>query len=88
MCQRTETKAGSLMMTEFLSFFPPSLPSFHKVVNIAQHTTGLPRWLSGKASACQHRRCRRQLRSLGGKDSLKKNMATHSSILAWETPWT
>ena len=26
--------------------------------------------------------------SLGGKDSLEKGMATHSSILAWEVPWT
>ena len=26
--------------------------------------------------------------SLSGKDSLEKEMATHSSILAWEIPWT
>ena len=25
---------------------------------------------------------------LGWKDSLEKEMATHSSILAWEIPWT
>ena len=29
-----------------------------------------------------------QVRSLGQEDSLEKEMATHSSILAWETPWT
>ena len=29
-----------------------------------------------------------QVRSLGLKDSLEKEMATHSSILAWELPWT
>ena len=29
-----------------------------------------------------------QVRSLGGKDPLEKKMATHSSILAWEIPWT
>ena len=28
------------------------------------------------------------LESLGWKDPLKKGMATHSSILAWEIPWT
>ena len=28
------------------------------------------------------------VRSLGWEDSLKKEMATHSSILAWEIPWT
>jgi len=26
--------------------------------------------------------------SLGWKDPLKKEMATHSSILAWRIPWT
>ena len=24
----------------------------------------------------------------GGEDSLEKEMATHSSILAWKIPWT
>ena len=28
------------------------------------------------------------IRSLGGEDPLEKEMATHSSILAWEIPWT
>ena len=27
------------------------------------------------------------VRSLGGEESLEKEMATHSSILAWEIPW-
>ena len=29
-----------------------------------------------------------QIQSLGGEDSLEKEMATHSSILAWRIPWT
>ena len=29
-----------------------------------------------------------QVRSLGQADPLEKKMATHSSILAWEIPWT
>ena len=29
-----------------------------------------------------------QVRSLGWEDRLKKEMATHSSILAWRIPWT
>ena len=29
-----------------------------------------------------------QVRSLGRKDILEKGNATHSSILAWEIPWT
>ena len=28
------------------------------------------------------------VRSLGQKDPLEKGMATHSGILAWESPWT
>ena len=28
------------------------------------------------------------VRSLGWEDSLEKEMATHSSILAWKIPWT
>ena len=28
------------------------------------------------------------VRSLGWNDPLEKEMATHSSILAWEIPWT
>ena len=29
-----------------------------------------------------------QIRSLQWEDPLEKEMATHSSILAWEIPWT
>ena len=29
-----------------------------------------------------------QVRSLGQEDPLEKDMATHSSILVWEIPWT
>ena len=43
----------------------------------------LPRWLSGKESACQHR-----VQSLGQEDPLEEEMATVSSILAWRIPWT
>ena len=46
----------------------------------------IPWRLSGKESACW---CRRQgVRSLGWEDSLKKEMATHSRILAWKIPRT
>ena len=29
-----------------------------------------------------------QVQSLGWEDPLEDGMATHSSILAWESPWT
>ena len=44
--------------------------------------TGFP---GDSESACQ---CRRWVRSLGGEDPVEKEMATHSSILAWRIPWT
>ena len=47
---------------------------------VSLHGDGPPWWLSGKKSTCQYRRCR--------EDPLEKLMATHSSILAWEIPWT
>ena len=28
------------------------------------------------------------IQSIGQEDTLEKGMATHSSILAWEIPWT
>ena len=32
--------------------------------------------------------CETQVKSLGQEDALEKEMATHSSILAWRIPWT
>ena len=29
-----------------------------------------------------------QVQSLGQEDPLEKEMSTHSSVLAWEIPWT
>ena len=45
----------------------------------------LPQWLDGKESACSA-----EDTGLipGGEDPLEKEMAIHSSILAWEIPWT
>ena len=67
-----------------LCLFPPL---FFKHFNIVvQCTQGLPWWLSGKEPACQ---CRRgTVRSQGREDPLEKEVATHSSILAWGSPWT
>ena len=48
---------------------------------------GLPWWLSGKESACQCRRCRFSI-TLGWVNPLQDEMATCTSILAWNIPWT
>ena len=47
---------------------------------------GYPRWLSGRESAYQCRRCR--LNPWVRKIPLEEKMANHSRILAWKIPWT
>ena len=47
----------------------------------------LPWQLSGEEFTCQYRRGRVNP-CLGWKDPLEKEMVTHSSIPAWEIPWT
>ena len=59
----------------------------HKVLSLRK-TLGFPGGTSGKEPACQFRKHETQVRSLGWEDPLEEAMATHSSILAWEIPWT
>ena len=42
-------------------------------------------WPSGKETTCN---AKIQVQSLGQEYPLEKQMETHSSILAWEIPWT
>ena len=48
------------------------------------------RWTSLVAQMVKHLPTMRetQVQSLGQEDLLEKEMATHSSILAWRIPWT
>ena len=48
------------------------------------------KWASLVAQTVEHLPAVRetQVRSLGWEDPLEKEMATHSSILAWRIPWT
>ena len=49
----------------------------------------LPRWYSGQESACQCSRWKRlRFNPWVQKKCLEKEMATHSSTLAWKIPWT
>ena len=43
---------------------------------------------AGKESTCSAGDVETQVRSLGWEGPLEKEMSTHSSILAWEIPWT
>ena len=46
-------------------------------------------WLSGKRICLPMQETQEtQVRSLGWEDPLEKEIATHSSILAWGIPWT
>ena len=53
---------------------------------LVKRTTATLR-LSGKESAVQELQ-ETQVQSLGWEDPLEKEMAIHSSILAWKIPWT
>ena len=61
----------------------PDSPNFRII------RTGFPGGSSGKEPTYQCRRCKRCRFNLWGrKIPLEKGMTTHSSILAWEIPWT
>ena len=50
---------------------------------------GLPRWLSGKTICLSVQEMQETwIRPLDWEDPLEEEMATHSSVLAWEIPWT
>ena len=53
---------------------------------MASGSLGLPCWLSGKIIHLPTQET--WVQSLGQEDPLENEMATHSSILAWEIPWT
>ena len=58
------------------------------LIRLSNMLTGLPWWLSSKESTCQCLNVSDTGSVLGWKDPLGKEMATHSSILAWEIPQT
>ena len=65
-------------------FFPKDEEQARKRRDLFGKASG-NRWLVwGKKLASQET----QVSSLGGEDPLEEKMAVHSSILAWEIPWT
>ena len=59
------------------------------IYNFIPVNVGLPRWCSGKRIHLPMQRMPEiWIQPLGQEDPLEKEMATHSSILAWEIPWT
>ena len=49
---------------------------------------GFPWWFSSKESVPVQEMQETHVQSLGREDSLEKEMATCSSLLAWKIPWT
>ena len=65
-------------MSVFSDFSTCHLPL---TLSSAEMAKGIPKWLSGKESACQCRRQGTWVQSLGQEDPREEKMATHSSIL-------
>ena len=82
----TETISMKLhhLVTYFSAQFITSKP-LHKTQVLS--TGRLPRWCSGKESACQCKRCRRH-RFNPWVEKIPWRRKSHSSILAWLIPWT
>ena len=59
-----------------MSWWPPSLVSTLWTALVAQPVKHLPTMWETR------------VQSLGREDLLEKEMATHSSVLAWKIPWT
>ena len=57
---------------------------------LLQVRTRLPWWLNGGGSTVKNSPAKQEIgvQSLGQEDPLEKKVATHSSILVWEIPWT
>ena len=51
-------------------------------------SNGLPLWLSVRELPAIQEMQEMWVQSLGLEDPLEEGTATHSSILAWEIPWT
>ena len=72
-------------MSVFSDFSTCHLPL---TLSSAEMAKGIPKWLSGKESACQCRRQGTWVQSLGQEDPWEEKMATHSSTVARKIPWT
>ena len=78
-CNEEEYEKEYVCVTE-------SLCCTAEIMQHCKSTIGLPWWLSGKRICLLRQET--SVRSLDQEDPLEKEMATHSSILTWEIPWT
>ena len=78
-----------IIYVHFLQFRSEEVPSSNFIRSRVYIKHMILRWRTGKESTRQCRRCRRyRFNPCVGEDPREKEMATHSSILAWEIPRT
>ena len=58
------------------------------ICNVTSEAKGFPEGSVGKESTAIQETREMRVRSLGQEDPLEKETATHSSLPAWEIPWT
>ena len=77
-------------LTKFNLIYDQKLPTKWYRGNILQHNKGHICWASLVAQMVNHLPVMRETRVwfLGREDPLEKEMAIHSSTLAWKIPWT
>ena len=69
--------------------YSASLPTASIYAHAFSGRYWLPGGSDGKEPACDAGDLRMtRVQSLGRKDPLEEEMAAHSSVLAWEIPWT
>ena len=82
---RNELSLGERRFYRHITWMPGSKSNFalltsHEQIWTFETSGGFPSGSDGKESAW--------IQSLSQEDPLEKEMATHSSILAWRIPWT
>ena len=93
MCSSIWQKYRDVTSVECTSLSPSTSPRLSKIEMLLQMPHSLVAWAfpggaSGKEATCQCRKQETWVQSLSQEDPLEKSMATHSSILASEIPWT
>ena len=74
-----------IALNEGIWHFPTTKLIWHKNWSYLNHWLDFP---GGTVVKNVHEMQETRVQSLGGEVPLEESMATHSSILAWEIPWT
>ena len=67
---------------------PLCISGGHAPLLVTRHVWASPMAQSGKSLPAVQETQETRVLSLSEKDALEEGMATHSSVLAWRSPWT